>query len=407
MPAGHGFDRETWSQRRGAAAARKRRFGWVTGALALVALAEIQAPDAAGAADVALEQVFVGQRFVRPLQLSYVPDGSGRVAVVEQIGTIRWFQADGAGDSGTLIDLRQRISTAHNEEGLLSIAFHPGFARNGQIFVYYSAASPRRSIVARYTADPRALRVDPASELIVMEIGQPYGNHNGGQLAFGPDGFLYIGLGDGGSAGDPHGNGQNRKTLLGSILRIDVADATAAKPYGIPRDNPFVNAGDGSRPEIWAYGLRNPWRFSFDRETGMLFAGDVGQNTEEEIDRIERGGNYGWNRMEGHLCHSPPSGCDARDLELPVAVYGRGLGISVTGGFVYRGRDIPPLIGRYLFADFGTGTIWTIPSDAKPLTEPEPLLKTKLLISGFGENAAGELYVVDLRGAVYRLKAAP
>ena len=243
--------------------------------------------------------------------------------------------------------------------------------------------------------------VAPESELVILEVPQPYANHNGGQIAFGPDGYLYIGLGDGGSAGDPRRNGQNPSTLLGAILRIDVSGATAEQPYAIPLDNPFVDGG--GRPEIWAYGLRNPWRFSFDRETGELWTGDVGQNRWEEIDIIERGGNYGWNAMEGHHCFQPSSDCENEDFIPPVWEYSLdGDACSVIGGYVYRGTAIQTLVGTYVYADFCTGEIFGLRRDGEDVVN-RLLVDTDLRISSFGEDNDGELYVLSQGEGIYLL----
>ena len=236
-----------------------------------------------------------------------VQAASGQVLISDQSGLIVAF--DGSALSGEaegflhteFLDLRDIVSRRGSEEGLLGLALDPGGTRH--LYVYYSAANPRRSVVSRFTAEAKDSGADPDSELVILEVEQPHSNHNGGQIAFGPDGYLYIGLGDGGSAGDPQGNGQDTSTLLGSILRIDVSQSTPEQPYAIPPGNPFADGG--GRPEIWAYGLRNPWRFSFDRDTGDLWAGDVGQNQWEEIDIIEREGNYGWNTLEGSHCFKP------------------------------------------------------------------------------------------------------
>jgi len=249
---------------------------------------------------------------------NFVQAGNDRILVTDQEGVIWVFEEEHLGAEHVFVpeplDIRGRVSSRGWEEGLLGLALSPKNER--YIYIYYSAANPRRSVVSRLNYN-RA--VAPDSELVILEVPQPYANHNGGQIAFGPDGYLYIGLGDGGSAGDPQRNGQDTSTLLGTILRIDVSEATTEQPYAIPPDNPF--AGSGGRPEIWAYGLRNPWRFSFDRETGELWAGDVGQNRWEEIDIIERGGNYGWNAMEGNHCFRPPSGCEGEDFIPPVWEY--------------------------------------------------------------------------------------
>lgn len=354
---------------------------------------------------VKLQRIGPARGFNKPVHLAPVPDGSGDLVVVEQRGRVLRFPS-GAGISGSIqsrvfLDIRDRVRSWGNEEGLLSIAFHPGFRSNRTFFVYHSASSPRRSVIARY----REGGSGPAET--VLEIPQPYGNHNGGQIAFGPDGMLYIALGDGGSGGDPLGNGQNLRTLLGTILRIDVDRREQGKPYAIPPGNPFAAARDGSRPEIWAYGLRNPWRFSFDKDTGRLFAADVGQNRWEEVNIIAPGKNYGWNIMEGAHCFRPPARCGARGLELPLTEYSHREGQSITGGFVYRGKAIGGLAGHYLFADFSSGTIWTVPaapSRKERQRPPQILLKTSLSISSFGEDLNGELYILDHGGGgVYRI----
>jgi glucose/arabinose dehydrogenase len=346
---------------------------------------------------VRLERVLGGVRFERPVHLAQVPDGSGDLVVVEQEGVIRRVFPQGNAAPRLFIDLRDRVSDG-GEMGLLSIAFHPRYGENRRFFVYYTAGGPRRSVVARFRAGAGGEAGDPATQAVLLEVGQPYANHNGGQLAFGPDGMLYLGLGDGGSGGDPYGNGQNRKTLLGALLRLDIDRQDPGLAYAIPPDNPFAGARDGSRPEIWAYGLRNPWRFSFDRATGALFLADVGQDAVEEVDRIRKGGNYGWNVMEGDRCYQPPAGCNPAGLELPIAVYTHAEGRSITGGFVYRGKAIPSLVGRYVFADYVRGALWSIPAAGEGQRRPELLLSTSLSISSFGEDAAGELYVLDHGG---------
>ena len=241
----------------------------------------------------------------------------------------------------------------------------PQFAANGWLWLYYSVdrsaePGPRRTRLSRFSVDAERgpLAADAGSELVILEVEQPYSNHNGGAIRFGPDGMLYLGLGDGGSAGDPRGNGQNLGTLLGSIIRINVRDASTAAPYGIPPDNPFADT-PGARGEIWAYGLRNPWRMAFD-SAGRLWVGDVGQQALEEVDVAERGRNYGWNRLEGTRCFRPSSGCDREGTTPPVAEYGRSLGCSVTGGVVYEGPGAPSLAGSYLFADYCSGRVWAL-----------------------------------------------
>jgi glucose/arabinose dehydrogenase len=257
--------------------------------------------------------------------------------------------------------------------------------------------------LSRFSLDQENTEVaDPESEVIIMEVEQPYSNHNAGQLAFGPDGYLYVALGDGGSAGDPLGNGQNLTTLLGSILRIDVNGLSGPGDYGIPADNPFVGV-EGAREEIWAYGLRNPWRFSFDLQTGLLWAGDVGQSSWEEIDIITKGANYGWNIMEGSHCYSPATGCNQSELTLPVVEYDHSQGCSVTGGYVYRGDQIASFQGYYIYGDYCSGNIWALAYDGSVVTENILLVDSGLSITSFGEDLAGNLYILDRQGGVYTL----
>lgn len=375
--------------------------------LLLIALAAAQATTRVTTQSVRLQRILPGERLERPLHLTLVPDGSARMVVVEQAGRIKFFRPQEHKAAGLLLDVRGQVSSEGWEEGLLSVAFHPQFEKTRFFYVYYSAASPRRSVISRFTAEQGRLSAKRGSEQVLLEVLQPYSNHNGGQLAFGPDGYLYIGLGDGGSGGDPLGNGQNAGTLLGSILRIDVNRAAGGLPYAVPRDNPFVNAGDGRRDEIWAYGLRNPWRFSFDRKTGKLYAADVGQDAVEEIDLIFKGANYGWNVMEGTRCFNPPRRCAPVAMAAPISEYRHDLGRSVTGGYVYRGSAIPALKGRYLFGDFISGRIWSIPGGMGGMRRPKLLLKSSLAIASFGEDGKGELYIADLKGNLFKIMKKP
>lgn len=363
----------------------------------------VTAPAIAAIPSVRLVPALPHIQFERPLCLAAPDDGTGRLFVVEQGGKIHVVANDTAAvRSQIFLDLGARVRTTHNEEGLLAMALHPQFARNGQFFVYYSASNPRRTVLSRFTVSAAdSNRADPKSEIVILEVAQPYGNHNGGMILFGPEGYLYLSLGDGGSAGDPHGNGQNLSTLLGKIIRIDINHRDGALAYAIPADNPFVGRA-GARPEIWAYGLRNVWRMSFDRANGMLWAGDVGQNKWEEIDIIERGGNYGWNLREGF--HPYGRAASAEMLLDPVYEYGRDDGASVTGGYVYRGRRFPELAGIYLFADYVTGTIWGLRFDEEGVSEHAVMLKQPSNISSFGETADGELLVTSFDGRIYRLQ---
>ena len=351
-----------------------------------------------------LEPVLDG--FSSPVFVGHAGDGSGRLFVVEQGGTIR-VVVNGQVLPEPFLDVRSLVVTG-GERGLLGVAFHPRYAENGRFFIAYTARNGDNT-VARYrvSADPN--RADPASATVLFALPDPAPNHNGGMLAFGPDGYLYVGTGDSGGSGDPRGNGQNLGTLFGKMLRLDV---DAGEPYGVPPDNPFVGQG-GARPEIWALGLRNPWRYSFDRATGDLWIADVGQNAYEEINlqrADSRGGeNYGWNRMEGMHCFPIGSRCDADGLTLPVAEYPtRRPECSVTGGYVYRRGAQPALTGGYFYADYCSGRIWSLHQAPEGAWVQTELLDTDLTISSFGEDEASELYLLDHRGGrIYRLTAAP
>lgn len=355
------------------------------------------------------ERAFPKLRFERPLELTHAGDGSGRVFVVEQRGVIHVFpNRPDADRTSVFLDIRDVVSRDHNEEGLLGLAFHPRYAENGQFFVYYSTR-PRASIVSRFRVsakDPD--RADRHSEEILMRIPQPFGNHNGGSIEFGPDGYLYIGLGDGGAANDPFGNGQNLKTLLGKILRIDVDHRDPGLAYAIPKDNPFAGRSDGTRGEIWAYGLRNVWRLAFDRATGDLWAGDVGQNRYEEIDLIVRGGNYGWKIREGFHPFEPNAPQTGEVLIDPLAEYFRQEGLSVTGGRVYRGTRLPEFHGAYFYGDYVTGNVWALRLDSrKQVADNRKVARTGLNISAFGEDDRSELYFTAFDGYVYRFRRRP
>ena len=348
-----------------------------------------------------LERAFPALTFERPVLLTHAGDGSGQVYVVEQHGVIHRIDPATPERTDVFLDISARVSRRGNEEGLLGLAFEPVFAENGRFYVYYSAASPRRSVLSRFETNGGL--GDPASESVLLEVPQPYSNHNGGMIEFGPDGMLYVALGDGGSAGDPQRHGQNLATLLGTILRIDVT-AGGGTPYAVPADNPFIGQ-NGARGEIWAYGLRNAWRFSFDRETGDLWTGDVGQNALEEVDIVRRGGNYGWNEMEGSRCFRPA--CDPDAFETPVIEYGRNMGCSITGGYVYRGQRLPELRGVYLYADFCSGRIWGLRWDGERVTEQAQLARAEFQIPSFGEDEAGEVYVLGFDGGIYTFAGPP
>ena len=371
--------------------------------LALTALAGVAHVPIPALPTLQLERVFPALTFERPVLLTHAGDGSGQVYVVEQHGVIHRIDPATPEQTDVFLDISPRVSRRGNEEGLLGLAFDLGFTENGRFYVYYSAASPRRSVLSRFETGSGGLG-DAASESVLLEVPQPFSNHNGGMIEFGPDGMLYVALGDGGSAGDPRRHGQDLGTLLGTILRIDVTSGNGA-PYAIPADNPFVGQS-GARGEIWAYGLRNAWRFSFDRETGDLWTGDVGQNALEEVDVVRRGGNYGWNVMEGSRCFRSTS-CNADEFEPPAAEYGREMGCSITGGYVYRGQRLPDLRGVYLYADYCSGRIWGLRHDGERVTEQAQLARAGFQIPSFGEDEAGEVYVLGFDGGIYRFAGPP
>lgn len=343
-----------------------------------------------------------------PLFLTHAKDGSGDVYVVERGGSVV-LRRSGASTNQTFLDISDRVLSG-GEQGLLGLAFHPNYKTNGYLYVNYTSAqrdnlglSAGTTVIARYTANPSSKTADPGSEQILLTINQPFANHNGGWLGFGPDGFLYIANGDGGSGGDPQNHGQRLDSLLGKMLRIDVDKATAGKNYAIPSDNPFVGRS-GALAEIWAYGLRNPWRGSFDRQTGDLWVADVGQGAIEEVNHVTGAGkglNYGWKIMEGDQCYGASS-CNRSGLTLPVYTYSHSGGrCSVTGGYVYRGNQYPALRGVYLLADYCTGEVFSLRSGVGKVE-----LTQASGVASFGEDEAGELYLLNIgQGKVFRVKA--
>ena len=333
----------------------------------------------------------VTQDLEQPVLLTHAGDHSQRLFIIEQAGRIRIMEQERLLPT-PFLDISDKVNFG-GERGLLGVAFHPHYRQNGRVFVNYTREPDGATVISEFQISNAPNQIKP-SERIILLIPQPYGNHNGGMIAFGPDGFLYIATGDGGAGGDPGNRGQNQKELLGKILRIDI-DHEA--PYSIPTTNPFVNRHHGQ--EIFAWGFRNPWRFSFDKMTGTLWAADVGQNQWEEINRVQKGKNYGWRIMEGLHCFRPSNDCHTAGLSLPIAEYAHESGrCSITGGYVYRGQQVPHLQGTYIFGDYCSGEIMGLVE--KRVTV---LLSTDLRISSFGEDGDGELYVVDHRGGIYRI----
>ncbi len=357
----------------------------------------------------------------RPLQVLPFPIGTDQLAVICQSGKIYLIEAEEDSDQRSVfMDMTSLVSHIGNEEGLLGLAFHPKFEQNGLFYVTYSAnleqEQPSLRLSRFQATGEGSRRGDLRSEEILMTIAQPYRTQNGGSLEFGPDGYLYIGLGDGGSANDPLDHGQNLKTLLGSVLRIDVDGTSPDLPYKIPEDNPFADRGDQARGEIWAYGFRNVWRLAFDRETGQLWAGDVGQDRFEEINVVRRGGNYGWNKKEGKWPLDLPEGTpflrsawslpqeESDEFVDPIMTYYHSEGRAVIGGRVYRGQKLPDLYGLYLYGDFFSGNIWAVEWDGQNVLHDTKLCSAKIQMAGFGEDHQGEIYLCAFDGNIYRLQ---
>jgi glucose/arabinose dehydrogenase len=369
-----------------------------TSTAAPASTATAAAPGAVTQDGYGTEPAFPQLAYDRMIEFALIPGDDGYAVVITQEGRAWRFSLTDAAEEPTLfLNIRDRIiSNPGTEEGLLGIAFPPDFQETRRFYIAYSGGPPRQNILARFLAPGDS--GDPASEQILIAQDDPFSNHNGGGLEFGPDGYLYMTIGDGGSAGDPLDNGQNTDTLLGKILRIDVS----GDAYTSPGDNPF--ASGGGRPEIWAYGLRNPWRITFDRETGDLWTADVGQGAREEIDLIAPGGNYGWSIVEGDLCFKPASGCDMTGSIPPRAVYGtrEDGNCAVTGGYVYRGAALPELRGWYVYGDFCSGVVWAFDTTDEAAS-PVRLMESGKSISSFAEDAAGELYLMTFNNEVVRL----
>jgi len=390
--------------RRALAGHRSRRLVAVAAA-GLLALAVVL-PATAAVPSVTLVPVASG--FTKPVLVTNAGDGSGRMFVVEKAGIIRVL-ASGSTLPTPFLDISDKVGT-DGERGLLGLAFHPNYETNRKFYVYYTRVSTGRLVIEEYKASPTDPNVaDRSTARTILTIAHPASNHNGGQLVFGRGGYLYIATGDGGGSGDPNNNAQRKDSLLGKLLRIDINHTSSTRAYVRPASNPYV--GKPGLNEIWSRGLRNPWRFSFDRANGDLWIGDVGQNKWEEVDRSTKsngagkGKNFGWRVMEGFHCYRPSTGCNKTGKSKPLAEYSHAYGCSVTGGYVYRGTRSPSLYGQYVFGDFCSGRIWRLPRGAaRPAAETQ-LLDTDLMISSFGEDEAGEVYVVDYNGSIYRLSA--
>ncbi len=372
-------------------------------------------PPPPASLDTDAQRVFDQISFSSPVALMQAPGDNSRWFAVEQSGIVRVFDNNQnvmPGDVDMFVDISGRV-TSGGERGLLGMAFHPNFAANSYVFLSYTGGGTLTSIISRFSVDPGTGNLDANSEAIVLTVPQEDSNHNGGNIAFGPTppGFLYIGFGDGGGAGDPNERAQDTTYILGSMVRLDI---DSASPYAIPGDNPFsqfTNCVDGmgtmSCPEIYAWGLRNPWRFSFDSQTGELWVADVGQGQWEEVDRVELGMNYGWDEREGAHCYEPAAGCSLNNVD-PITEYDHSVGQSITGGFVYRGTANPNLQGYYVFGDYVSGRIWAVDATSPQGTPPTEIDATTLNISSFGEGVDGELYAVDhAGGGIYQIIDAP
>lgn len=351
-----------------------------------------------------LEVAFPNLKFDDPVELTSPNDNTDRIFVIEQKGVIRVFsnKADEK-NAAVFLDIVSKVESG-GEKGLLGLAFHPDYKNNGYFYLNYTRGNPLETVIARYKVSSSNPNVaDPASEKVLLRYAQPYPNHNGGKVAFGNDGFLYIAAGDGGAGGDPGNRAQNKKEFLGKIIRIDVNKTAGSQSYAIPADNPFAGNKDGFREEIYAFGMRNPWRFSFDRTTGMLWAGDVGQNKIEEVDIIEKGGNYGWRIMEAKECYD--TNCNKTGLIDPIWSYQHGSdGNSITGGYVCRDKNLPQLSGKYIYGDYTSGKVWALTYDGKKAVKNELISQIISGLSSFGEDSKSNLYLLAYgNGKVYKI----
>jgi len=349
--------------------------------------------------------------FNEPVQVVFNGANDEELYIVEKEGFIqRASIKHDTLSAEVFLDITDRVGVTNDEEGLLSAAFHPEFLKNNYVYVWYSAQKPKRGVLSRFTYNNELKQLDKKTEQVILEIQQPWGNHNGGTVLFGPDGLLYLGVGDGGAANDPYNNSQNKNTLLGSIIRIDINKTGGDNQYAIPPTNPLVNQ-DGCREEVWAWGLRNPWRMSFDRITNDLYVGDVGQNAWEEVDIVRGGGNYGWNFREGkHPFQKKES--SEKNLIDPIYEYGRRGGGSITGGYVYRGLKLPALYGSYIFSDYLSAKVWFLKKNKNnEYIATRIAKKTPISIASFGESPQGEIFACGFsnpygsKGKIYRLSS--
>ena len=328
----------------------------------------------------------------QPLYLTHSNDNTGRLFVIERSGIIKLYKNGALSD---FLNITAKVGDSAGEQGLLSVAFHPSYTQNGKFYVNYTDNNGD-TVVSEFLVSTNPDIADSGTERIILTQAQPASNHNGGLMKFGPDRFLYIAFGDGGASG---ARGQDLTTLLGGLVRIDI---NQGNPYAVPSDNPFIGV-QGARTEKWAYGMRNPWRFSFDRLNGTLFLADVGQNDIEEVDIVTKGGNYGWNTMEGSSCFSPSTNCNQTGLSLPISEYSHSEGNSITGGYVYRGAGEDNFYGKYVFGDFGTGRVWVLIPESNGTWRRELVQDTNFNISSFGEDESGNIYLVHYGGIVYRV----
>ncbi|MFA7360086.1 MAG: PQQ-dependent sugar dehydrogenase [Candidatus Kapaibacterium sp.] len=376
--------------------------------ITLIGCAKAQNPN------VTLVDAYQNLTFNKALHLTHAGDGTNRVFVVTQVGQIIVFPNDSnvtAAQTNVFLNVSNKLSSTSGEQGLLGLAFHPNYSTNGYIFINYTAGSPLRTVISRFkiqSGNPN--KIDSLSEYKILEINQPFSNHNGGTVMFGQDGFLYIGMGDGGSGGDPSGNAQNLQVLLGKMLRIDINDTSASRRYVIPNTNPFYNNPTAGKEEIYTWGMRNPWKYSQDPVTGLIYCADVGQGNWEEIDIIENGKNYGWKVMEGFVCYSPSTGCDTSGKKLPIKAYNHSGGdCSVTGGYVYRGNRRPELRGAYIYGDYCSGKIWMLRYNSGVVTSDSLLTQKSIALTSFGVDQFNELYVIAsaASGKIWRFNKSP